>query len=447
MAKIFFSGVAGSGMSALACFSVDKGHVVFGSDRLFDQKTNDKICKTLMTKGIKIIPQDGSSLDRSFDFLVYSTAVEEDQIEIIKAKKLGIPCKARPQYLCEISKEYETIAVAGTSGKSTIAGMIAFIMKRLGIEPNYLGGGRVKQFKTRQNIGNFLCGNSDFLVMEACESDGSIVNYQPSYSIISNLEFDHNYIEKTAKMFEVLSKNTKKMVIINRDDENLSRCNFDKVKGFSIHANAEYKAIAINYKPFETYFKLHGISFKVPLPGKYNLYNALSCITLLSEIGFDLKEIANILPDFLGIDRRFDIILHKGNKLVIDDYAHNPHKIDNLMECIKKISNRVCYIFQPHGFGPTRLMKQGYIEVFSRQLRKKDHLFLLPIYYAGGITLKDISSEDLSHEIKAHGKNVEVISKKDLIFNKLDKWDTYVIFGARDEGLSDFAKGIAHRLR
>lgn len=447
MAKIFFSGIAGSGMSALACFSVDKGHLVCGSDRLFDRKTDNKICETLIAKGIKIVPQDGSSLDRSFDFLIYSTAVEEDQIEIIKAKKLGIPCKTRPEYLCEISKEYETIAVAGTSGKSTVAGMIAFVMQRLGVEPNYLGGGRVKQFKTRQNIGNFLYGNSDFLVMEACESDGSIVNYQPSYSIILNLEFDHNYIEKTAKMFEALGKNTKKKVIINRDDENLSRCNFDKVKGFSVSANAEYKAEVIKYKPFETYFKLHGISFKVSLPGKYNLYNALSCITLLSETGFDLKDIAKVLPDFSGIDRRFDIILHKGNKLVIDDYAHNPHKIDNLMGCIKKISNRVCYIFQPHGFGPTRLMKQGYIEVFSRQLREKDYLILLPIYYAGGTTSKDISSEDLCHEIKAYGRNVEVISEKDLILDKLNKWDTYVILGARDEGLSDFAKSIAYRLR
>lgn len=446
MAKIFFSGIAGSGMSALACFSLDKGYVVYGSDRLFDKEGGDKICKVLRAKGIKIVPQDGSNLDKSFKFLVYSTAVEENQAEIIKAKKIGIPCKTRPQYLYEISKDYKTLAVAGTSGKSTIAGMVAFVMQRLGVNPNYLGGGRVKQFKTEENLGNFLCGDAVFLVIEACESDGSLVNYEPSYSIISNLNFDHHYIEDTAKMFEALSRNTKNLLIINRDDENLNRCNFNKVVGFSIYANSEYKPQAIEYRPFETHFRLHGKMFKVSLPGEHNLYNALSCIATLSEIGFNIGDIADILPHFSGIDRRFDIIFNKGDKLVIDDYAHNPHKIENLMECVKKIKSRICYIFQPHGYGPTRLMKREYIEVFGRQLREKDHLILLPIYYAGGTSLKDISSEDLCREIKAYGKNVEVVSERKSIFDRLDEWDTYVVFGARDETLSDFAKNIANRL-
>ncbi len=236
------------------------------------------------------------------------------------------------------------------------------------------------------------------------------------------------------------------MLIINRDDENLNRCNFNKVVGFSIYANSEYKPQAIEYRPFETHFRLHGKMFKVSLPGEHNLYNALSCIATLSEIGFNIGDIADILPHFSGIDRRFDIIFNKGDKLVIDDYAHNPHKIENLMECVKKIKSRICYIFQPHGYGPTRLMKREYIEVFGRQLREKDHLILLPIYYAGGTSLKDISSEDLCREIKAYGKNVEVVSERKSIFDRLDEWDTYVVFGARDETLSDFAKNIANRL-
>jgi UDP-N-acetylmuramate--alanine ligase len=447
MLKIFFSGIGGSGMSALAGFSADKGHIVVGSDRSFDRNPDQPVCEILKAKGIKIVHQDGSGIDRSFDFAVFSTAIEENQLEVIKAKQLEIPLKTRPQYLCEIMSEYRTLAVAGTSGKSTITGMLAFVMNRLGLEPNYIGGGRVKQFKTSKNPGNSLAGESDFLIVEACESDGSIVNYQPSYSIISNLSLDHNSIEKTAVMFETLSKNTKEMVIINSDDENLNRCNFSKTIGFSIDTDSDYRAESIEYQPFKTKFKLFGIDFRLSLPGKYNLYNALSCIAILSEIGIKLEDIAKVMPDFSGLDRRFDIYLNNGGKLVIDDYAHNPHKIENLIESVKKIRRSICYIFQPHGFGPTRLMKQGYIEVFSQQLREKDHLFLLPIYYAGGTSLRDISSEDLCREIKTAGRSVEVLPERFLLLKRLSTWDAYVVFGARDESLADFAREIALRLR
>lgn len=446
MDKIFFSGIGGSGMSAMACFSADKGHIVVGSDRSFDRNPDQIIFKILKAKGVKIVPQDGSGIDGSFDFAVFSTAVENDQIEIIKAKQLGIPLKTRPQYLSEIVSGYKTFAVAGTSGKSTIAGMLAFVMNRLCLEPNYIGGGRVKQFSSPENPGNSLAGKSDFLIVEACESDGSIVNYRPSYSIISNLRLDHNSIEKTAEMFEALSKNTKEMVIINSDDENLSRCNFNKAINFSIDTDSDYKAEAIEYQPFATTFNLHGINFRLSLPGKHNLYNALSCIAMLSEIGTKLEDIHQILSDFAGLDRRFDVYLNNGQNLVIDDYAHNPHKIENLMESMKKICKSICYIFQPHGFGPTRLMKQEYIEVFIRHLRKEDYLFLLPIYYAGGTSLKDISSDDLCREIKAAGRSVEVLTERSSVFKRLNSWDTYVVFGARDESLADFAKEIAFSL-
>ncbi|MEW6418804.1 MAG: hypothetical protein AB1480_11905 [Nitrospirota bacterium] len=117
------------------------------------------------------------------------------------------------------------------------------------------------------------------------------------------------------------------------------------------------------------------------------------------------------------------------------------------MESIKKIRDKVCYIFQPHGFGPTRLMKQGYIETFINNLREQDHLILLPIYYAGGTSYKDISSEDLLQEIKARGKSAEVLHERSLLLNHLKEWDNYVIFGARDESLADFAREISLRLK
>jgi UDP-N-acetylmuramate--alanine ligase len=447
MAKIFFSGIAGSGMSAIASFMADKGHTVAGSDRLFDKEPDNETCAILKAKGITIFPQDGSGINIPLDFAVFSTAVEDDQPEKIKAKKLGIPMKTRTGYLRELTDEFRTIAVAGTSGKSTTAGMLAFLMNTLGLKPNLISGGRVKQFKTKSNPGNSLTGDSDLLVIEACESDGSIVYYHPLHSIIANLSLDHNPIDKTKGMFEALSGNTKEIVVINGDDFNLRNCSFDNPIRFSIDTQSEYRATTIEYQPFQTVFQLHDIPFKISLPGRHNLYNALSCIALLSEIGISLKEISKALPLFSGLDRRFDIHFNDGKYLVIDDYAHNPDKISCLMQSMKNISHSVCYIFQPHGFGPTRLMKQGYIKTFINNLRDEDNLFLLPIYYAGGTAKHDISSEDLFYEIKSAGKPVEVLHERSLVFSRLKEWNTYVIFGARDETLADFAEEIAEKLK
>ncbi len=447
MSRIFFSGIGGSGVSAIASFVADRGHTVAGSDRLFDRNPDHPICNILKGKGITIVPQDGTGIDASLDFAVFSTAVEDDQPEVRRARQMGIIMKSRPEYLSELVTEFNTVAVAGTSGKSTSAGMLAFLLKRLGLEPNFIGGGRVKQFRDGSDLGNALAGKSDLLVVEACESDGSIVRYHPLHSIIANLDLDHNSIEQTARMFETLGGNTKEIVVINRDDRNLSRCRFRKATGFSIDAGSEYQAKVIEHQPFCTSFMLHDVSFRLSLPGKYNLYNALSCIALLSEMGISLRDIARVLPDFSGIERRFDIYLNDGRHLVVDDYAHNPHKISSLMETVMGIRNRVCYVFQPHGFGPTRLMKQGYIGAFTQNLRREDHLMLLPIYYTGGTSIKDISSEDLSDEIRRAGKSAEVLRERTLLFQRINEWDNYIVFGARDESLADFARGIALRLK
>jgi len=434
-------------MSAIAGFMADRGHVIAGSDRSFDMSPDNPICRIMKAKGITIVPQDSSGIDASYDFAVFSTAVEDDQPEAIKAGQLGIPVKTRPGYLSEIVQEFRTVAVAGTSGKSTMAGMLAFLMDKFGLKPNFIGGGRVKQFRTTSNPGNYLSGSSDLLVIEACESDGSIVSYHPSYSIIANLSLDHNPVEKTAGMFETLASNTRDLLVIGGDDTNLHKCRFDKPVRFSIHTSSEYQAQAIEYQPFSTNFKLHDINFRLSLPGEYNLYNALSCIALLSEMGIPLRDITDVLPQFSGIERRFDVYLNSGKNLVIDDYAHNPHKIESLMETVKKICHSICYIFQPHGFGPARLMKQGYIEAFIRNLREEDHLILLPIFYAGGTTQKDISSEDIAKEIQAAGRSAEVLHERTLIFSRLKEWDNYIVFGARDETLSDFTREIAMRLQ
>jgi len=247
-------------------------------------------------------------------------------------------------------------------------------------------------------------------------------------------------------MFERLSENTSGFVITCRDDRNLASCAFREAVTFSIDQASKYQARDIRYNPLNTVFEVNGQRFGLPLPGRHNLYNALACIAFLSELGAAPEKVASALSEFEGIERRFDIHLKDGRHLVVDDYAHNPHKISSLIKTMKGISRSVCYIFQPHGFGPTRMMKEGYVRAFSEGLRDQDHLLLLPIYYAGGTAAKDISSRDIADGVTASGKSAEVIGRQD-IFAMPVKWDSYVVFGARDDTLSGLAGEIAEHLK
>ncbi|UCG78934.1 MAG: UDP-N-acetylmuramate--alanine ligase, partial [Nitrospirota bacterium] len=428
--KIFFSGIGGSGLSAIASFLSERGHEVSGSDRAFDNDPGDFRIPLLKKLGIIIYPQDGSGIAPEIDRIVFSTAVEHDRPEYVKARELNIPVSTRPEYLADITKSFRTIAVSGTSGKSTTAGMLAYLMHRLGLEPNYIGGGRIKHFRSDANPGNYLSGSSDILIIEACESDGSIINYYPEVSLILNLALDHNPVDETREMFLKLSENTSGKVVINGDDPGLKKINGKAIR-FSLD-----NVSSVRYGPFGTKFVEEGTEFALSMPGKHNLYNALACITTLSAMDISMNDIAGILPDFSGIDRRFDIHLNKGGCLVIDDYAHNPHKISNLMRTVMPLSNSICYIFQPHGYGPTRLMRDGYVRTFSEHLRQDDLLLILPIYYAGGTSSKDISSSDLAGDITRVGGPADAINDRSEALEISDKFDTFVVFGARDESLS-----------
>ena len=445
--KIFFSGIAGSGVSAIAGFMADKGNIIAGSDRAFDLDTDNPLKKVFRSKGISIVPQDGSGINSSLDFAVFSTAVEDDKPEVIKARELEILTKTRPGYLAEITSSFKTIAVSGTSGKSTASGLLAFLMNRLGLGPNFIGGGRVKQFKSDDHPGNSLVGKSDDLIIEACESDGSIINYMPRHTIILNLSLDHHSIEKTAGMFKTLIRNTRDMIIVNSDDRNLDGISEKDALTFSIHNASDYRAENIAMHKLSSEFTVNKTKFNLSLPGEYNIYNALACIAFLSETGISLFNIASVLPEFDGIDRRFDIHMNEGESFVIDDYAHNPHKIEYMMKTVQKLSNKICFIFQPHGFGPAKIMREEYIETFVKYLRDSDHLVLFPIFYSGGTASKDISSEDIVNAIADRGKSAEVVQERDDIFIKVKSFRSFIIFGARDDTLSNFAEELAGVLK
>jgi len=444
--KLFFAGIGGSGVSAIARFMAERGHRVCGSDRAFLASVEHPVCAALRASGIRIVPPDGSGVTPDIDLFIYSTAVEPGQPDRARASELGLQILSRPDYLARISSDFRTIAVAGTSGKSTTAGMLAFAMQQLGMSPSFIGGGRVKQFRTPDNPGNALIGTSDYLIIEACESDGSIINYQPLHTILLNLERDHHEVVKTAGLFRCLLNQTRWGIYLNADDANLSAPDDRNAVGFSLSGESAYRAENIALGAMESAFTVHGFPFRLTLPGLYNVYNALACIACLGEIGVPMHAVSGVLAHFQGIDRRFDIRRNDGQALVIDDYAHNPHKIHSMMQAMQSVSPAIFYIFQPHGFGPTRMMKDEYIAAFAQNLRREDSLAILPIYYAGGTAQKDISSEDLAEGIRRKGKSARALDTRADLFPLTEAWNTYVVLGARDESLSTLADDIAARI-
>ncbi len=452
--RIFFSGIGGSGVSAIAAFMSDRGHEISGSDRAFDLDPAHPVAGLLRKKRIRIVPQDGSGIDGSLDFAVMSTAVEDGTPEVVKARTLGVPLKTRPQYLAELAGGFKTVAVAGTSGKSTASGFLAFLMRDLGLAPNFIGGGRVKAFKDENNPGNSLANKNkgvqmqpEWLVLEACESDGSIVDYRPLHSVILNLDVDHKGVEETALMFSTLAQNTAGEVIVNADDGNLRRIFPPKETAtFGIDAPAWFRAADVRLGPFGSRFTVDGVEFTLSLPGLYNVYNALSVIAALYMQGVPLGAIPEPMARFTGIDRRFDVHLKEGGRLVIDDYAHNPHKISSFMRAVAAVRDRVCYVFQPHGFGPVRMMKNEYIEAFAANLRAQDHLAILPIFYQGGTVSMDVSSEDIARGVREAGKSAAVTDREGVL-DAAGAWDCFAVMGARDESLSLFASSLAKKIR
>jgi UDP-N-acetylmuramate--alanine ligase len=252
-------------------------------------------------------------------------------------------------------------------------------------------------------------------------------------------------VEKTAAMFEILAENTAKKVLLNGDDAHLTQLKISNSVRFSLNQPSDYRAENLELKELSSEFNLRGIRFLLNMPGRYNVYNAVACLAVLSEFGIALERCVGPLSKFKGIDRRFDVYLNNNKGFVMDDYAHNPHKIASMMEMAGRIRPSINYVFQPHGFAPTRLMRKEYIESFSRHLRPEDKLHLLPIYYVGGTVAKDISSDDIANGVKAIGGNACVTSRERLISDARPE-ESYIIFGARDESLAQLAASLADKM-
>jgi UDP-N-acetylmuramate--alanine ligase len=440
-------------MSAIAQMLLGEGHTVRGSDRSLDQGKGGATFDLLRAGGARLFPQDGSGVSPDTDFVVVSTAIEDTVPDMRAARDAGIPVLHRSELLAEIFNRRNGIAVGGTSGKSTVTGMIAVILDHAGLSPSAINGGKIKNFVSETSLGNTLVGSSDILVIESDESDGSIVNYKPEVSLVTNITKDHKPVPELRDLFEIFIGNTNGLVVLNADcpeASTLDRCGKATVT-FSLKGNGDFNAGGVELKPLSSTFRVNGIPCRLNVPGAHNVSNALAAVAACRHFDVPERVAFEALEQFKGIARRYDIVGRAGGITVIDDFGHNPDKIRATLKTLALGAQRNLLFFQSHGFGPTRFMRQELVSVFSSHMKKNDILFVPEIYYAGGTADKSLSMSDIAKDIQSSGLEVIFRDKRadlaPLIADAGAPGDIVCVMGARDDTLTHFCRDILNHLR
>ncbi|MBN1250835.1 MAG: UDP-N-acetylmuramate--alanine ligase [Bacteroidales bacterium] len=446
----FFIGVAGAGMSAIAQYLSGIGKKVSGSDRYFTTDNSSKIRIQLEKADIKTYPQDGSAISDFIEIVVVSTAVEEQNIEYQEVIRRNLKIVHRADLLAAISETKKTIAIAGTSGKSTTVAMLYQIMEYANYNPSLITGAGLSKLIKKGKIGNAVAGKGKYLIIEADESDGTLVKYKADTGVILNIEKDHKELEELEEIFGTFKKTTKNMFSVNQSNKRASKFSENRNFDFGYDVDCKYNAINFKQKGYKIFFNLNNEKFEISTIGMHNMENALAAISIANLNGISLKKCADALKTYEGIYRRMQIISQNENITLIDDYAHNPVKIEAAIKACQQNDNRVIAWFQPHGFGPTRFLKNEFIEKISNTLREQDQIWMSEIYYAGGTANKDISALDLINGIKIKNKKAFFIENRNdfipILKQNIKTGDTILLMGARDPSLEDFTQLVNNKL-
>ena len=367
---VFFIGIAGTGMSAIAQYLQGTGKTVTGSDRYFIAGEHNETRSKLESAGITCFAQDGSGITDQTGLVVVSTAIEDTVVEVQKAKSLGIPVIRRSELLAMISDSRKTIAVGGTSGKSTTSAMLFHIMEKAGLSPSIISGAGLVSIINEidptdpskpAKIGNAKVGTGDWLIIEADESDGSIVQYHPEIGLLLNIDKDHQEITELLDIFSTFRQNSKRLFIVNQSNVYSRSLSVNKRNDFSVSLDDEsgFTATAFVQDGLQISFMINGVQFNLNTIGRLNMENALAAVAVACQAGLSLETCAAALKSYEGIYRRHQVLGEKNKIWVIDDYAHNPVKCacELLLPANRILPRKVVAWFQPHGYGPTRFLK------------------------------------------------------------------------------------------
>ena len=466
----FLCGIGGSGMLPLALILQAQGHRVEGSDRSLDAildatldsgRTGAKF-DYLRQRGIRLHPQDGSGIAGPEQILVASAAVEDTVPDVVAARAAGARRMSRAALLADLfNAAPQRIGVAGTSGKSTVTGMIAWILHRAGRNPTVMNGAVMKNFAdTGDPFASAPVGKGEVFVSEVDESDGSIALFDPSVAVLTNVSEDHKPIDELRRLFGDFVGKADRSVLNLDDPETVTVGHIrptEKTVWFSLKdRSANLFADTLTPAPDGIGFRLFadgksvGEQMKLQVPGAHNVANALAATGAAMACGVPPAEAARHLGSFAGLRRRLETVGTAGGVAAIDDFGHNPDKIAATLDTLHAFPGRLLVMFQPHGYGPLRKMRQGFIDMFFEKLDAQDVLLMPePVYYGGTVT-RDISSRDIAQTVAAAGRRAEAFEDRaacgDRLIDLARPGDRIVVMGARDDTLTDFARGLLERM-
>ena len=440
--KFHFIAIGGVGMSALAKYLAQRGCSVTGSDI-----QESKYTHLLENIGVNVSVGHNPDLIKQDMIIVASSAIKQDNVEIIRARELGLKIYHRSDILKMISDEFSDrdnsifIGFSGTHGKTTTSGLCSYVLNKAGYKPSYVVGGIIPELNT-----NGEYNGSKFFCSELDESDGTIEKYSTDIAVVNNMEEDHldHYVNgfiDIAKTFnKYLSNKQNQKVLINIDDEGNKKFiklypNYNFIT-FGLN-DADYTAKNVIYNgfgsEFDIYYKQQLLShIKLSVLGKHNVYNSLAVFAALVESGINPDEISKHFTGFTGMGRRFQKVCEFDNIKIYDDYAHHPSEIKTTLAGAKQSKNskqKIVAIFQPHRY--SRL--QSLWDQFKFAFTDADELFITDVYSAGEDVIDNVNSEKFSNEVSHTNKNyisgsVEDAAKK--IFPYLKSNDIVITLGA-----------------
>ena len=447
--RYHFSGVAGAGMSPLAQLMRVRGHAVQGSDRALDAGKSAEVGARLRDLGIELVRQDGAAITAGIDRFVYSSAVEPDTPEMRAARSLGIVCMARPALLAEVVNAGNPgVAVAGTSGKSTIVGMVLWLLQQSVVPATVLGGAGLAGSGSG---GCFAAGPaSGPVVAEACESDGTLVDYRPTIGLVHNISRDHAELDSLRAQFGAFAASCGRLLVNARCPEAAALGRPLKAVTYGVAPDADAALTVRSVGPARARglltYSARSLALDVPQPGLHNLENAAAAATIGLELGLDPRLISDALARFPGVARRFEVVgTTRSGIRVVDDYAHNGEKLRAAITTAQAGADRVVAVFQPHGFGPARFLRPELRELLPAILRPVDRFCYAEIFYAGGTVARDVSSRMLADDLPASlacGYAANHDAARRWVLGEAQSGDTVLIMGARDPDLPRLACAI-----
>ena len=458
----FFCGVGGSGMTPLALIVQALGGRVEGSDRALDQGRNAEKFDFLRERGVLLHPQDGSGLTRAGQILITSAAVEETVPDVQAARRIGAAVMTRAGLLARLFNSAALpVGIAGTSGKSTTVGMLGWILHRAGKNPTIMNGAEMNNFvEPGAPFASARIGDGGIFISEVDESDGSIALFKPRIAVVNNISLDHKSLDELRPLFRGFIAGAK-TVVLNLDNAEAAALLADlppqRALTYSLHAaQAHLLASDLVRSPAGIAFQVKirdrrevlDVSLKVP--GAHNVANALAALNAAKACGVELKAAAAHLGEFNGIHRRLEVVGTANAITVIDDFAHNPDKISATLETLHAFPGRLLLMFQPHGYGPIRLMRDALVDCFAEGMRNEDILVMPEPVYFGGTTDRSVGSKDIVCDIQRRGCKAfafpDRVACGDMLVSLARHGDRIVVMGARDDSLSQFAHELLRRV-